>query len=159
MVGKPKIGVSDYLSGITDNIDDIIVHGQTHEFLDVISVGTVPPNPTELLFDDRLGELIEYLRDHYEYVFLDCPPVEIVADASIVGRYADMTLFLIRAELLDRSLLPDIQKYYDDKRLPQMSIILNGTTDAFSYYGYHRYGSRYGYYGSSYYGGYTHDKD
>jgi len=159
MVDKPKVGVSDYLSGITDNIEDVIIHGQTHEFLDIIPVGTIPPNPTELLFDDRLGELIEYLRDQYEYVFLDCPPVEIVADASIVGRYADMTLFLIRAELLDRSLLPDIQKYYDDKRLPQMSIILNGTTDAFSYYGYHRYGSRYGYYGSSYYGGYTHDKD
>lgn len=157
MVNKPKIGVSDYLSGVTNNIGDIIIKGSTHDFLDVIPVGTIPPNPTELLFDDRLADLIETLRGQYDYIFLDCPPVEIVADASIVGRHADMTLFLIRAELLDRSLLPDIQKYYDDHRLPQMSIILNGTTDAFSYYGYHRYGSRYGYYGSSYYGGYTHE--
>jgi hypothetical protein len=70
-----------------------------------------------------------------------------VADATIVGRCADATLFIIRAEMLDRSLLPDVQQYYDDNRLPKMSIILNGTTDSFSYYGYHRYGSRYGYYG------------
>lgn len=159
MVDKPKIGVSDYLSGVTNNLDDIIVRGTTHRNLDVIPVGTVPPNPTELLFDDRLEDLINTLREEYEYIFLDCPPVEIVADANIVGRHADMTLFLVRAEMLDRSLLPEIQKYYDDNRLPKMSIILNGTTDAFSYYGYHRYGSRYGYYGSSYYGGYTHDKD
>ncbi len=158
MVDKPSIGISDYLSGVTNDMNDIIVRGKTHEYLDVIPVGTIPPNPTELLFDDRLGDLIEKLREEYEYIFLDCPPVEIVADANIVGRNADMTLFLVRAELLDRSLLPEIQKYYDDHRLPKMSIILNGTTDAFSYYGYHRYGSRYGYYGSSYYGGYTHEK-
>lgn len=157
MVDKPKIGVADYLSGVTNNIDDIIVRGKTHEYLDVIPVGTIPPNPTELLFDDRLNNLIDSLKESYDYIFLDCPPVEIVADASIIGRLADMTLFLIRAELLDRSMLPEVQKYYDDKRLPQMTIILNGTTDAFSYYGYHRYGSRYGYYGSSYYGGYTHE--
>lgn len=157
MVDKPKIGISDYLSGVVNSLDDIIVRGMTHEYLDVIPVGTIPPNPTELLFDDRLEALIEELKNQYEYIFLDCPPVEIVADASIVGRHADMTLFLVRAELLDRSLLPEIQKYYDDQRLPKMSVILNGTTDAFSYYGYHRYGSRYGYYGSSYYGGYTHE--
>lgn len=156
---KPKIGISDYLSGMVKNLDEVIVKEATREYLDIIPVGTIPPNPTELLFDDRLADVIEQLKDRYDYIFLDCPPVEIVADASIVGRIADMTLFLVRAELLDRSLLPEIQKYYDDKRLPQMSIILNGTTDAFSYYGYHRYGSRYGYYGSSYYGGYTHDKD
>lgn len=159
MVDKPKKGISDYLSGVVDDINEVIVKGQTHENLDVIPVGTVPPNPTELLFDDRLANLLQDLRDKYEYIFLDCPPVEIVADASIVGHHADATLFLIRAELLDRSLLPEIQRYYDDNKLPKMTIILNGTTDAFSYYGYHRYGSRYGYYGASYYGGYTHEKE
>ena len=111
------------------------------------------------MFDDRLAELLEKLRDEYAYIILDCPPIEIVADATIVGRNADATLFVIRAEVLDRSLLPDIQKYYDEGKLPKMSIILNGTTDAFSYYGNHRYGSRYGYYGGSSYGGYTKDDD
>lgn len=156
---KTKTGISDYLSGMVKDLDDVIVKGATHDWLDVIPVGTIPPNPTELLFDDRLAEAIEQLKDKYDYIFLDCPPVEIVADATIVGRLADMTLFVVRADLLDRSLLPEIQKYYDDKRLPQMTTILNGTSDAFSYYGYHRYGSRYGYYGASSYGGYTKDDD
>ena len=150
---------SDYLSGVTDSFDDIVVRDATHRYLDIVPVGTVPPNPTELLFDDRLAELLEKLRDEYAYVILDCPPIEIVADASIVGRNADATLFVIRAEVFDRSLLPDIQKYYDENKLPKMSLILNGTTDAFSYYGNHRYGSRYGYYGGSSYGGYTKDDD
>ncbi len=159
MVNKPKIGISDYLSGVTDSFDDIVVRNATHEYLDVVPVGTIPPNPTELLFDDRLHNLLEELRDEYSFIILDCPPIEIVADASIVGRSADATLFIIRAEVMDRSFLPDLQKYYDDNRLPKMSIILNGTMDAFSYYGSSRYGSRYGYYGGSAYGGYTKDDD
>ena len=159
MVDKPKIGIADYLSGVTDSFDDIVVRDATHEYLDVVPVGTIPPNPTELLFDDRLGKLLEELREQYAYIIIDCPPVEIVADATIVGHNVDATLFIIRAEMLDRSLLPDIQQYYDENRLPKMSIILNGTTDSFSYYGYHRYGSRSGYYGASAYGGYTKDDD
>ena len=159
MVDKPKIGIADYLSGVTDSFDDIVIRNATHDYLDVVPVGTIPPNPTELLFDERLGKLLDELRNQYAYILLDCPPVEIVADATIVGRCADSTLFIIRAENLDRNLLPDVQKYYDDNRLPKMSIILNGTNEGFSYYGSGRYGSRYGYYGGSAYGGYTKDDD
>lgn len=159
MVNKPKQGVSDYLSGNVDSVEDVIVKGMTHPNLDVLPVGTIPPNPTELLAESRLGELIAYAREHYDYVFLDCPPVEIVADATIVGKHSDMTLFVIRAEKLDKTLLPEIQTYYDENRLPKISIILNGTSSAFSYYGYHRYGyHRYGYGSYNSYGGYAHDK-
>ena len=156
MAGDDKIiGIADYLSGVTDNFNDIVSKSSYHENLDIVPVGTIPPNPTELLFDSRLSELLERLRDEYDYIFLDCPPVEIVADATIVGRSADATLFLIRADLMDKNLLPEIQKYYDDDRLPKMSLILNGITEGFSYYyGYRGYAHRYGYYG-----GYTHDKD
>ena len=145
MVGKPKIGIADYLSGVTDSFDDVVIRNATHQYLDIVPVGTIPPNPTELLFDERLEQLLEELRDEYAYIILDCPPVEIIADASIIGKYADATLFIVRAEYLDKSLLPDIQAYYEEGKLPKMSLILNGTADAFSYYGsYHRYGS-YGY--------------
>lgn len=144
MVGKPKIGIADYLSGVTDSFDDVVIRNATHQYLDIVPVGTIPPNPTELLFDDRLAELLEELRDEYAYIILDCPPVEIIADASIIGKYADATLFIVRAEYLDKSMLPDIQAYYDEGKLPKMSLILNGTADSFSYYGYHRYSS-YGY--------------
>ena len=104
-------------------------------------------------FTDANGKIITWT------VWLICRVVEIVADATIVGRCTDATLFIIRAENLDRRLLPDVQKYYDDNRLPKMSIILNGTNEGFSYYGSNRYGSRYGYYGGSAYGGYTKDDD
>lgn len=148
LVGSPKQGVSDYLSGMVTDFHEIIKDVEGYEnILHVMPVGTIPPNPTELLFEDRLHTMIEALRGSYDYIFLDCPPVEIVADATIVAKSASMTLFIIRAEHLDRALLPEVQKYYDEQRLPKMAVILNGTTDAFSYYGYHRYGSRYGYYG------------
>lgn len=148
LVKSPKQGVSDYLSGHVADYHDIIHQVEGYEeLLNVMPVGTIPPNPTELLFEERLDAMIQDVRGEYDYVFLDCPPVEIVADATIVAKSASMTLFIIRAEHLDRALLPEIQKYYDEQRLPKMTVILNGTTDAFSYYGYHRYGSRYGYYG------------
>jgi len=156
MIPDAKLGVADYLSGMVMDYHDVIVHGVGNENLDVIPVGTIAPNPTELLLDSRLERMLEELRGQYDYVILDCPPVEIVADATIVGKFADMTIFLIRAEMLDKSLIPDLQAYYVQQRLPKMSYILNGTMDQFSYYGYHRYGSRYGYYGyGGSYGGYS----
>ena len=159
MADKPKIGISDYLSGVTDSFDDIVIRNATHDYLDVVPVGTIPPNPTELLYSPILSKMLNELRKEYDYIFLDCPPMEIVADATIISPLADMSIFVIRAELLEREALPELEKYYTEERLKKMSLILNGTTDAFSRYGYHRYGSRYGYgyghrYGYSYRYGY-----
>lgn len=175
LVGKHVMGLSNYLGGYVDDYHGLIKHldysnkldskdettkAEVGYYLDVLPAGKIPPNPTELLYEDRLQELITSLRKEYDYIFIDCPPLEIVADATIISRLADMTIFVIRAEALQLIALPDIQKYYDENRLPKMTILLNGTTDAFSRYGYHRYGSRYGYsytYGHGYgYGyGYT----
>lgn len=157
LVGKRLPGLSNYLGGYIDDFHEVIKTSPIHDKLDVLPAGKIPPNPTELLFEARLDALLSQVRKEYDYVFLDCPPLEIVADASIIARLADMSIFVVRAEGLQRTALPDVQKYYDDKRLPKMTILLNGTTDAFSRYGYHRYGSRYGYsygYGRSYSYGY-----
>ena len=161
LVGKRNAGVSNYLAGHVDDIRSLIKPSGQHEKLDVLPAGKVPPNPTELLYEERLDTLVQELRKDYDYIFIDCPPLEIVADATIISRLANMTIFVIRAEALQRTALPDVQKYYDDKRLPKMTILLNGTTDAFSRYGYHRYGSRYGYsYGyGSHYSSYGYDSD
>lgn len=157
-VDSPAIGISNYLSGQVQDYHDVIVKlGE----LEVIPVGTIPPNPTELLFNQKLDSLIKELKEQYDYVFIDCPPVEIVADAAIISRHADMTLFIIRAHLLDRAFLPDIEKWYQERRFPNLSIILNGTHEEFSHYGakrygYHRYGYHYGHYGNY---TYTHDDE
>ena len=157
MTSKYSAGLSNYLGGFVEDYHELIRPVPNVEGLDILTAGKIPPNPTELLFEQRLDDLINSVRQEYDYVFLDCPPLEIVADASIVSRLADMTIFVIRAEALNLTALPDVQKYYDEKRLPKMTVLLNGTTDAFSRYGYHRYGSRYGYsygYGRNYSYGY-----
>ena len=164
LVGKRAVGLSNYLGGYVDDYHELIKPVPEVPDLHVLPAGKIPPNPTELLYEQRLDDLLKSVRQEYDYIFLDCPPLEIVADATIVSRLADMTIFVVRAEALQLTALPDVQKYYDESRLPKMTILLNGTTDAFSRYGYHRYGSRYGYsygYGRSYsYGyGYGYGKD
>ena len=111
----------------------------------MLPVGTIPPNPAELLFDKRLEQMLAELRTEYDYIFIDCPPVEIVADTSIINKLVDMTLFIVRAGLLDRNLLPEIENFYTSRKLKNMSLILNGTMPANARYGYYRYGYRYGY--------------
>jgi capsular exopolysaccharide synthesis family protein len=155
LVNKPKEGLSLILGGYRTDYQSLIQTSTFNEQLQILPVGTIPPNPTELLYSPILGNMLSELRKQYDYIFLDCPPLEIVADATIVSPLADMSIFVIRAELLEREALPELEKYYEEARLKKMSIILNGTTDAFSRYGYHRYGSRYGYgYGHRYGYGY-----
>ncbi len=170
LVGKHSKGLSNYLGGYVDDFRELIKKVPEVPELEVLPAGKIPPNPTELLYDQKLDDLIASVRKDYDYIFLDCPPLEIVADATIISRLADMTIFVVRAEALQLAALPDVQKYYDENRLPKMTILLNAPTDAFSRYGYHKYGSRYGYsygYGRSYKYGYgygyaygtSHDKD
>lgn len=155
-VGKPHHGISDYLSGKSNDVHELIRQVAS---IDLLPCGTIPPNPAEMFLSERFKELMAMLREEYDYIIIDCPPVEIVADAAIIGRVADRTLFVVRAGLMDRAFLPDVQTWYDTHRYPDISIILNGTSDAFSHYGYHRYGYRYGYHYGNYggYGNYVND--
>ncbi len=137
-------GVVDYLSGNEKDFHKLIVH----ETLDILPAGNLPPNPAELLTSSHLGDLITELRKEYDYIFIDCPPVEIVTDADIIKQWADMTLFVVRANLLEKAILPDIERYYTEKRFNKLAIVLNGT-ESIGHYGY-KYGyykGKYGYYG------------
>lgn len=148
----PERGISGYLIGKL-SYDEIIMRGVQNPNLDVIPVGKIPPNPTELLFDSRFEELMKRVRQEYDYVFIDCPPIEIVADSQIINRFVDNTLFVVRAELLERSMLPTIEKLYTDKKYRNLGLVLNGTYQAHTgKYGYsYRYGYNYGYgYGYDY---------
>ncbi len=156
-VGSPSTGLSDYLSGRVDNLGKIIVTSQKFPHLHVLPVGTLPPNPTELLFSPRLKQIIESLRDQYDYVLIDCPPIELVADTQIIEKLADRTIFVVRAGLLERAMLPDLQNLYNEKKFKNMSLILNGTISSGSRYAY-RYGYRYAYH-YGYGGGYHYGSD
>ena len=149
LVGSPGEGLSDYLNGRTDDLQGIICRGEENGLVkdfDVLPIGTMPPNPTELLFTDRLERLISQLRQEYDYVFIDCPPVEIVADTQIIEKLADRTIFVVRSGLMERSMLGDIEQLYKDKKFKNMALILNGTKAQGGRYGhYYRYGYHYGY--------------
>ncbi len=148
-VGSPARGVSAYLSGHA-SLEDVMVRSANEtEGLDLIPVGALPPNPAEMLYSPRLKAMLDDLRTRYDYVLLDCPPVEVVADAKIINAHADMTLFVVRAGLLEREMLPQIQHFYDTGRYRNMALILNGTDTSHlgslrSAYGY-GYGYGYGY--------------
>ena len=154
-VGSPKKGLSDYLGKREDNIESLIVEKKNYPNLFVLPVGTIPPNPTELLTEPRLAEMVEQMRNRFDYIFIDCPPIDIVADTQIIEKLADRTVFIVRAGLLERDMLPELQRNYDAKRFKNMALVLNGTQSSSSRYGYHygyKYGYRYGYGSKSYYG-------
>ena len=143
-IDSPAKGLSDYLGGRIDNLDEIIVPDSKQKSMDILPVGTIPPNPTELLFDDRLKQAIDTVREQYDYVLIDCPPIELVADTQIIEKLADRTIFVVRAGLLERSMLAELEKIYGEKKYKNMSLILNGTEGSGGRYGY-RYGYHYGY--------------
>ena len=135
-------GISMYLSGNEDSLDRITVN--LAENMDVIPAGTLPPNPSELLVSDRFKKLIDELRKKYDYVFLDCPPIDIVADTSIIAREADLTIFVMRAGLMDKRALPMVEEIAKGGLYPRMTVVLNGVEQNRKY-GYGRYGYGYGY--------------
>lgn len=154
-VGSPSKGISNYLAGKADSVEDLIVGVPGYKGLDVLPVGMLPPNPAELLAEPRFGGLVDSLRLSYDLILIDCPPIDIVADTQIIEKVADRTMFVIRAGLLEREMLPELQRNYDEQRFKNMALILNGTVSAGTRYGYkygYKYGYHYGYGSSSYYG-------
>ncbi len=159
-VGSPKKGLTNFLGGQTDDYHELIVRkslavaeeenseaakeSKQGDAIDFLPMGKTPPNPTELLYSPKLKPMLDELRQEYDFIFIDCPPVEIVADATIISREADITLFIIRAGLLERAMLPELERNYEEKKYNNMAIMLNAT-DAEHHYGYHRYGYGYGY--------------
>ena len=148
-VKSPGKGFSDYLSGGTDEIDSLIIPYKDYANLHVLPVGTIPPNPTELLYDERFRRLMADMRTRYDYVFVDCPPIDIVADTQIIEQYVDRTIFIVRAGVQERNMLPELERIYTRKKYKNMCLILNGTEVGKHRYSYgHNYGPK-SYYGNS----------
>lgn len=137
-------GITNFLSGMVESVEEIISKNEIMDQLDVIHAGTVPPNPTELLLSNRLELLINELKKRYDYIFLDNVPAGMVADASIVNRVADTTIYVVRAGKTDRRMLPELEKLYRQRKFKNMCLILNAVQT--KYMGYGRgYGYGYGY--------------
>ena len=151
LVHSPKKGLSDYLAGRTDSVVEVIVPAEGIEGVSVLPVGTIPPNPAELISSERFSRMISALKKEYDYVFVDCPPIEIVTDAKIINASVDRTLFVLRAGLLDKSMLPELENLYETGAYRNICCVLNGVATGGSYYGHYGYGYGYSYGYKTYY--------
>lgn len=151
---KRSEGVSTYLSGNSTDIDALIVRGHIAN-VDFLPAGSIPPNPAELLMSDRLEKLIDELKSRYDYVILDNVPALVVADAAIVNRVTDVTIYVIRDGVLDRRYLPELEILHQEGKFRNMCVVLNDVQDMGGRYGYgygysrgygYGYGRGYGYY-------------
>lgn len=142
-------GVVHYLSSDAVTVDEIIHRSDDNDRLHFIPIGLIAPNPVELLLSKRLDELIDTLKQRYDYILVDGVPVGMVADASIIDRISDLTLFVIRLGKMDRRQLPELEKIYTEGKLSNLAIILNGLKPGGQGYGY---GYGYGNYGGYGYG-------
>lgn len=139
---RHTIGLTAYLSDDYTQVGDIIKKDGISKGVDFIPAGHMPPNPSELLMSNRLDELVKRLRSEYDYVLFDTTPMLSVADANIVNRVADSTIFVIRVGVQERAFLPELEHMYQDHRFKSLSIVLNGVDPE---RGYHGYGYGYGY--------------
>lgn len=146
-----KQGITNFLVGKTE-LADLPVKVPGYENLYAISCGPVPPNPSELLLDSRVTELFQWLKENFDVVILDTAPVGMVSDAMTLGKFADATLYIVRQGYTYKKQVSLIDEFYEQNRLPKISIVINDIKlkPGYGYYGYGRYGYGYGY-GGGYY--------
>lgn len=153
-LGMPKgPGITNYLVGKSTDLEQLIKPVEGHENLFVLGCGPVPPNPSEMLLDPRLGQMFDWLKQHYDIVLIDTAPVGMVSDAMTLGKFADCTLYLVRQGHTFKKQIALIDEFYQAGKLPKVSIIINDVKlkPGYGYYGYGRYGYGYGYGYGSYY--------
>ena len=139
MISNPAQGISFYLSGIIPEERFIIEENYFYNGFDVIPVGEIPPNPTELLMTERFRGLIARLKRNYDYVFLDCTPLDVVADANIVGKQADLSVFVVREGYTNRRKLREIEKIHKKGLFKSMATILNAAKLEVTFGKHHHY--------------------
>jgi tyrosine-protein kinase Etk/Wzc len=148
---QKKSGLTNFLLG-KSSIEDLPVLVPGYENLFVLPCGPVPPNPSELLLEDKVLELFAYLKKHFEAIVIDTAPVGMVSDAMTLSKFADCTLYIVRQGHTFKKQVILIDEFFTEAKLPKISIIINDVKlkPGYGYYGYGRYGYGYGY-GQGYY--------
>lgn len=147
-----NVGLSSYLSN-KDAFESIIQPSNKIPNLDVITSGPIPPNPAELIASDKCTELFDKLKETYDYIIIDTPPLGLVTDAFLLMRHSDVNLFIVRQGQTNKNIFGSIIKDIEDRGL-DASIVINGIETGKGYgYGRYKYGYGYGYGGYGY-GGY-----
>ena len=145
-------GLSTYLAGYA-TWDEIIYKNEENQ-PDFIDAGKVPPNPSELLASERMRLLINYLKENYDYVIIDTPPIGLVSDAMELFKYCDYNILIVRQGVTDKAALGMVNELYLEGKLKNFSVLLNDIEllrRRKSIYGGYVYGMGYGGYGYGYY--------
>lgn len=150
-----NIGITNLLVHDNPTHEDIcanILNSGVNRNLDIMPAGPIPPNPAELVSRESLDNIFATLRKEYDYIIVDTAPVGLVTDTLMIARVADLTVYMCRADYTPKSSFEFINSLSAQKKLPQVSIVINGIDMSKKkygyYYGYGKYG-KYGRYGKS----------
>ena len=155
-------GVTNFIVDESMTLDEIIYTSDINDNVDLLPSGDIPPNPSELLMMDRVDYMFDELGKRYDYIVVDTAPVGIVTDTLLISKFADSVIYVVRAHQLPRRMLNISSELHQEKRLPNMAILLNGTYGGKGYgygYGYGGYGYGYGYGGYGYVQGYYQEEE
>jgi len=136
------LGISNYITSNNKTLNDYISPVEGYENFDVLSSGSIPPNPTEILMNKKIKEVFDTLKAQYDYIIVDTAPVSLVTDTLLISKYADATIYVVRANKIDKEMLRIPNELYRDKKLNKLSLVLNDS-DVTKGYGY-GYGYGYG---------------
>ncbi len=161
-IPKKEHGITQFLTNPTINLMDLVQSSDINKNLFILPGGTVPPNPTELLARDGLEKAIKTLKENFDYVILDTAPVGMVTDTLLIGRTADLSVYVCRADYTRKAEFTLINELAENNKLPNLCIAINGfdlqKKKYGYYYGYGKYGKYYGY-GKRYGYGYGYGKE
>ena len=134
---KNEVGLTNYISDTKLELSDVIVNLEDNAYLDVLPSGVIPPNPAELLMSNRMQELFDSVSKTYDYLIVDTAAVGLVTDTMLFSHHADLFVYVVRANYLDKRRLQVAETMHKEKRLPNMAILLNSVN--------HKKASGYGY--------------
>ena len=148
-IPKKEHGITQFLTNPAINLMDLVQPSDINRNLYILPGGTVPPNPTELLARDGLEKAVETLKKNFDYVILDTAPVGMVTDTLLIGRVADISVYVCRADYTRKAEFTLINELAENNKLPNLCIAINGLDLQKKkygyYYGYGKYGKYYGY--------------
>lgn len=136
------LGITNYMTTNNKPIEDFIIPVEGYEQFDVLSSGSIPPNPTEILMNKKIKDLFDNLKTKYDYIIVDTAPVSLVTDTLLIAKYADATIYVVRANKIDKEMLRIPNDLYRDNKLNKLTMVLNDS-DVTKGYGY-GYGYGYG---------------
>lgn len=142
-------GITQYLANPESDLMNLVQQSDVNKNLYILPGGTVPPNPTELLAREGLDKAIETLKKKFDYIILDTAPVGMVTDTLLIGRVADLSVYVCRADYTHKAEFTLVNELAENKKLPNLCTVINGLDlkrrKYGYYYGYGKYGKYYGY--------------